>query len=116
MTFIKGQSGNSHGGRVKSAEQREFEAKCRQWCKEFAFGMLSKRALSDDEKVSGWALEALLNRAFGKPVETSVIDANVTAQTGSGADEIAGEIAALIPGAAGEGGGADKPDQVEPGK
>ena len=115
MPFKPGQSGNLNGARVKAVEQREFEGKCRQWCKEFAFGMLAKKAFSDDEKVSTWALEATINRAFGKAVETSVIEANVTAQTGSGVEELAGEIVSLIPGAAGESGGPDNPDKVESG-
>ena len=115
MPFIKGHSGNPNGARVKSVEQREFEQKCRQWCKEFAFGMLAKKAFSDDEKVSTWALEAIINRAFGKAVETSVIEANVTATTGSAVEELAGEIAALIPGPAGEGGGTDNADKVDAG-
>ena len=116
MPFKPGQSGNPNGARVKSVEQREFEGKCRQWCKEFAFGMLAKKAFSDDEKVSTWALEAIINRAFGKAVETSVIEANVTAKTGSGVEELAGEIVALIPGAAGEGSGTDNADSVDAGK
>ena len=115
MAFVKGTSGNANGGRIKSAEQREFEAKCRQWCKEFAFGMLSKRALSDDEKVSGWALEALLNRAFGKPVETSVIDANVTTETGHTVEALADDLAAIVGAAEDKGSGNDSANPVDGG-
>jgi len=116
MAFKKGESGNPNGARVKSAEQREFEAKCRQWCKEFAFGMLAKKAFSDDEKISTWALEAILNRAFGKPVEMSVVDANVTASVGSSTEEIAGELAGLISGPAPESVGDASQAQVDGGK
>ena len=116
MAFIKGQSGNANGGRVKSVEQREFEAKCRQWCSEFAFSELSKRALGKDEKRSDWALEAILNRAFGKAVETSVIEANVTAQVGSPAQTLADELAAIVPGTAIEGPGSDSQAALDGGK
>ncbi len=100
MAFTKGQSGNALGARVKSPEQREFEKQCREWCKEFAFKKLIRKADSEDEKISSWATEALLNRAFGKPVEIAVVDANVTTETGSSPEDIAIELAAFIPGAA----------------
>lgn len=116
MPFAKGTSGNLHGARVKSVEQREFEAKCKQWCKEFAYTLLVKKAFSEDDKVSTWALEALLNRAFGKPVETSVIEANVTASLGCSAQEIAGELAEIIPGGAPEGVGAVIEGSLDAGK
>ncbi len=116
MAFVKGQSGNANGGRVKSVEQREFEAKCRQWCKEFAFSELSKRAFGEDAKRSDWALEAILNRAFGKAVETSVIEANVTAQTGSSASEIADELTAIVGAPKAESIGNDSPPALDGGK
>lgn len=96
MPFKPGQSGNPSGARVKSEEQRQFEAKCREWCRLFAFDKLKRAVDSRDPKRQDWAVEAMLNRAFGKPVETSVIDASITAETGSGAEELAREAAALI--------------------
>lgn len=113
MPFIKGQSGNANGARVKSPEQREFERKCREWCRDYAFDKLKRVADLEDDKRSDWAVDALINRAFGKAVETSVIDASVTAPSGSSAEDLARELAALIPGAEDKGGGNDQSPKVD---
>lgn len=116
MAFRKGESGNPNGARVKSQEQRDFEKKCKEWCRDYAFDKLKRIADREDDKRSDWAIEHLLNRAFGKPIETSVIDAAITAEVGSGIEELTGTIASLVPSAEGEGGAHPGPDKVDSGK
>ena len=116
MPFEKGQSGNPGGARIKSREQREFEEQCREWCRLFAFDKLKKRVDSKDEKISSWALEVLLNRAFGRAVETSVIDANVTQESGSSVGELGGAIDELVGSGKAKSGAADSPGALDGGK
>jgi len=116
MAFVKGQSGNPSGARPKSPEQREFEAKCKEWCRLFAFDKLKRAVESHNEKRADWALEVLLDRAFGKSAMVQQIDAEITANPGASAKELADGIAGLIGSEAPGGGPVDKPDQVDSGK
>ena len=75
--FAPGASGNP-GGRPKlPAEMREmFQAKASE-----AFDVLCKHLHANDPKVSVTAAREILDRAYGRPVQS--IDANVTEDGGS---------------------------------
>lgn len=96
MAFEKGKSGNPGGRPPKSQQQIDFEYKCRNWASLFAFEKLKKCADSADPKASHAATKEILDRAFGKSVETSVIDAHVAPIAGSSVEELAGGIADII--------------------
>lgn len=106
MPFEKGKSGNAGGRPRKTKEQVEFEEKCRCWAATFAISKLIRAADSDNIKESLAGTMELLNRGFGKPVETNVIEANVTSQTGSSVSELEARLDAIVPiaeGASGSG-------------
>ena len=91
------EKGNPGGGRPRKTEQQKaFEAKCRDWSALYAFDRLKGWSDSENPKVATWALGELLNRGFGKPVETSVVEAYVTPEAGSTISELAAGIAELI--------------------
>lgn len=107
MAFEKGKSGNPGGRPAKSQQQIDFEYKCRNWGSLFGFDKLKKAADSEDEKLSLAATKELLDRGFGKSVETSIVDAYVAPQTGSTAKALEDELAALVPEPADKGAGND---------
>lgn len=113
MPFKPGQSGNPSGRRPKSPEQIKFETRCREWAATLAADKLIKLASHTNPTAQIAALKEILDRGFGKPEAISYVEANVTTPTGSGVDELAGEIAALVPGAEGEGGGDTGKGQVD---
>lgn len=116
MPFERGKSGNPGGRPRKSEQQVNFEEKCRNWAALYAFDKLKKLADSEDEKAIQWATKELLDRGFGKSVETSVVEAHVTSDTGSTVEALADELAQVIGGAEAEGGGHVGPAQVDAGK
>lgn len=110
--FEKGHPGGP--GRPRKTEQQiRFEQRCRDWSDLNAFNYLAKHADSTDKDVFKWAVGELLNRGFGKPVETQVIDAEITGPTGISVEELARAAAELIGGGEGKGGGMDSPGKVD---
>lgn len=116
MPFEKGKSGNPGGRPPKSQAQVIFEEKCRNWAALFAFDKLKKCADSPDPKASHAATKEILDRAFGKSVETSVIDANVTPIAGSTIGELEAGIASLIGAAKAGSGTVASKTEVDSGK
>ena len=116
MAYAKGQSGNPGGRPRKSEEQITFERKCREWAALFALDKLKRAADSENPAQSVAAVKEILDRGFGKSVETSIIDASVTPQTGVSVEDLSREIAALVGGGQDQGGGADSPPAVDTGK
>lgn len=115
MGFEKGNRANPGGRPKKTDEQIKFERQCREWASLFALDKLKRTADGENPTASLAATREILDRGFGKSVETSVIDAYVAPATGSSVEDLAGELGSLIPGEKAESGGPDKPDQVEPG-
>ena len=69
--FQKGQSGNPGGRSKLPADIREaFKAKAPE-----ALEVLTRRLQSDDDRVAMMAAQAILDRGYGKPVQS--IDANI---------------------------------------
>ncbi len=97
----------------KTEEQIKFERQCREWAALFALDKLKRAADGDNPTAALAATREILDRGFGKSVETSVIDAYVAPQTGSSVEDLAGELASLVPGAEAKGVGADKPPVVD---
>ena len=118
MAFKSGAEwkGNASGRPKKTEEQIKFERKCREWADLFALDNLKRVAKSKKASESLAAVREILDRGFGKSEAISYIEANVTAQTGSSVEEIEGELATLIPGAAPKSIGVDSADPVDAGK
>ena len=111
------QIGNKLGGRKnKTPQQILFEEKCRDWSALHAFKRLEAWVNSKDPKVSCWALGQMLDRGFGKPVETSFVDAYVTAERGIGVEEIREQFAAIAGSREAKAIGVDPVDPVDAGK
>lgn len=114
MGFQKGHPGGP--GRPRKTEQQiRFEQRCRDWSDLNAFNYLAKHADSEEKDIFRWAISELLNRGFGKPVETQVIDAEITGPSGSSVEDLSREIADALGGAAVESGGVDSPPPVDSG-
>lgn len=95
MPWVKGQSGNPSGRHPKSPEQRAFERKCReQW--ELLFKILNDSLQNSKEKQ--WAVDTLLNRAFGTPKQVSEMDIE-TNESVAGLSELIARSEALKIGA-----------------
>ena len=114
--FTKGQSGNP-GGRAKKTEaQRQFEEKCQEWCRLWAFDKLRNAADSNNEKRADWALEVMLDRGFGKAMQVQQIDADVNATPSSSPSDLAREVAELLGAATPPSGQPPSQNPVEPAK
>lgn len=111
--FEPGKSGNPRGRPAKTQQQRDFEAKCAGYSALYAFDKLKAWIDGEDKKVAQWAMSEMLNRGFGKPVETAYVEANLTTEIGASPDEIAGAIADLIGPAVGSGGGGSQENPVD---
>lgn len=111
--WAKGESGNPSGRPRKTEAQKQFEAKCQEWCRLFAFDRLRAACDSSNEKRADWALEVMLDRAFGKALAVQQVDAEVTAPSGFSVEDLSREASELIGGGEGQGGGVDRKDQVD---
>lgn len=116
MGFEKGNRANPGGRPRKSDEQRRFEQRCREWADTLGFDKLKRWADSEDAGKSIEALKEIFNRGFGKPVETQVIDAEITGPSGSSVEDLAKAASELIGDGAGQGGGVDSPPALDSGK
>lgn len=112
--FEKGHPGGP-GRPRKTDDQIKFERQCREWAVLFALDKLKKAADSDNPTASLAATREILDRGFGKSVETSVIDAYVTPETGSTAQALEDELAAVLSEPAEKGAGNASQDQMDPG-
>jgi len=108
--------GNASGRPRKSEEQIKFERRCREWADTLGFDKLKRWADCDDAAKSLEALKEIFNRGFGRAIETNIVDAEITTQTGSSIEDIARELAALIDPGKGERVEDIRADKVDPGK
>jgi hypothetical protein len=116
MGFKPGETGNPGGRPRKTEAQRQFEAKAQEWCRLFAFDKLRDAAMGGNPKRADWALEMLLDRAFGKAMAVQQIDAEITPASGSSVEDIGREVADLIGGGEAKGSGVDSAGTVDPGQ
>lgn len=114
--FERGKSGNPGGRPKKSEQQIRFEQRCRDWNDLNAFNYLAKHADAEDKDVFKWAISELLNRGFGKAVETQVIEADVTTHASPSIADLEREAAELLGGGEVKGGSVDGAGPLEPGK
>jgi len=116
MAYEPGKSGNPKGRPKKTMEQILFEHRCREYLEKFGFEDIVSMAKSAAKADKKWALEVMLDRGFGRPVQAIDADINQSA-AGSSPIELIGEIAAIIPQAVGAGEGKDSAGgpPVEPG-
>ncbi len=116
MPFEKGISGNPRGKAPKSREQKEFEAKCREWAKENSLARLVKWADADNPVASLAAVKEINERGFGKSEAISYLEANVTSETGFSAEELSRELESIVGATAGSTCGGNNEISVDPGK
>ena len=116
MPWVKGQSGNPKGRPKKTPEQIAFEIKCRGYGTDKGFKKLEAWAESDNPAASIAAIKEINGYGFGKPVETQVLDAEITGPSGFSVEDLAAEASELIGEREKEGGGVDSPPSVDPGK
>lgn len=116
MPFEKGSSGNPGGRPRKSKEQVEFERKCQEWAAVFAMAKLAKAADSENVREVLAATQEILNRGFGKPVETSHVEASINSEVGSSVEDLERDLAELIGAGKGSGGGNPSAVTVDSGK
>ena len=111
--FEPGKSGNPRGRPAKTQQQKDFEYKCANYSALYAYDKLKAWIDGDDKKVAQWAMSEMLNRGFGKPVETAYVEASVTSEVGASPESIAGAIADIIGSPARASGGGDSKDSVD---
>ena len=83
MPWKKGQSGNPKGRPPKGAEQRKFEALCRENATDalqVLIDIMSDREKSDRDRIR--ASEVVLGYAYGKPKQMQVISAETGQDSG----------------------------------
>lgn len=99
MAWKAGESGNPGGRPRKTQAQVEFETLCRDWSAENGFRKLTDLVESSNPRISMWALGEILDRAFGKPVATSIFEAEVVTQQGVSLEDLIQNINVLLPSA-----------------
>ncbi len=99
MPWVKGQSGNPTGRPRRSIHQLAFEEMGRKVLVDYALPELVSivRNRAQNPKLWAWAVEQLRDQCFlSQPRETN-LDANIQSGVGSSPDELASEIAAIVP-------------------
>ena len=98
MPFKPGESGNP-AGRPRQKPVLEW---CKRWTMDKAEKYLAPIAEDVGNKNQLEAIKLLMAYGVGKPVETSIVEAEITPKTGTSTTEIEGELAELVSGATGQ--------------
>ena len=102
--FLPGNCANPTGRPKKTQAQKDFEEKSRQYLAEFGFEQIKGFATGNDKKAKQWALEVFLDRGFGRAIQA--IDADITTRGPDPTPEsVAAQIAGIVGGETGSGGG-----------
>lgn len=101
MPFLPGNRANPSGRARKTKSQMEFERRCQEYLDKKGWPALEAMAQEKDVKVRQWAIQTMLDRGYGKPME--VVDVTTRDESAHSPDQLAESIAELIAGEAGAG-------------
>lgn len=104
MAWKPGQSGNPAG---RPKDKKPYIEWCREWTIFNAKKHLVPIAENPEHKHQLEAIKLLMAYGVGKPLETSIVEAEIAPRTGTSVEEIAGEIASILGEPEGSGSGKD---------